>query len=318
MLTYGSVRSDIHLQPISGKALPVYAGEVLRIIQVEGEQCVDFNAFNLHDYKEHMDVSISRGSTGFRPKKGDIIFSNPPRFRPTLAVLEMPPTCVTDVLGRTCNAVLFEASHGFELHTNCQDTIAESIAEYGLTPDDVHHSFNMWMNTEWDSTGAWRIVHNTGQAGDYVDLLALFDLLAVPITCGSGDVYPTSNFAFKPIQVQVFEPSVATNDLVAKINQRSGSFRNQRSPHQFRVAGIKADRELRPISGFQPNFINYPIRIDSVEVSLGRREAAVAKRLVDQGAGKDVADVVRRAFMMWFLRHRTEPRNWVRVPASWL
>ena len=52
MISYGKERFDLVLQPISGKAVPVYAGEVLRIIQVEGEQCVDFNAFNLHDYKE--------------------------------------------------------------------------------------------------------------------------------------------------------------------------------------------------------------------------------------------------------------------------
>jgi Uncharacterized conserved protein len=141
MISYGKERFDLVLQPISGKAVPVYAGEVLRIIQVEGEQCVDFNAFNLHDYKERMDVGCSRGSTGFRPKKGDILSSNPPRYRPMIGILEMSPTCQTDVLGRTCHATLFEMYFGLERHTNCQDTIAEAISEYGLTPDDVHDSF---------------------------------------------------------------------------------------------------------------------------------------------------------------------------------
>src|SRR3990172_2712414 len=103
MVPYGPKRENIVLEPVSGKALPVYKGEVLRITQVGGEQCVDFNAFNLHDYKERMDVSASRGSTGFRPRKGDIIFSNPPRFRPMIGIVEMPPTCEADVLGRTCH-----------------------------------------------------------------------------------------------------------------------------------------------------------------------------------------------------------------------
>ena len=120
-----------------GRAFVVQVGQHLRLTQPEGPQVIDFDAFNLHDYKEHMDVSVSRGSVGFRPAKGNIIFSNPPRFRPMLAILEMPSTCVTDLLGRTCNAVLFEASHGLTVHTACQDTLAESIGEYGLTPDDV-------------------------------------------------------------------------------------------------------------------------------------------------------------------------------------
>jgi hypothetical protein len=35
MTEYGSRRLDITLQPVSGKALPVYRGEVLRITQVD-------------------------------------------------------------------------------------------------------------------------------------------------------------------------------------------------------------------------------------------------------------------------------------------
>ena len=75
MTQYGEKREDIVVQPVSGKALEVYKGEVLRIIQVEGAQCVDFNAFNLHDYKEYLGVSNTRSQHGFRPKKGDIVWS---------------------------------------------------------------------------------------------------------------------------------------------------------------------------------------------------------------------------------------------------
>ena len=52
----------------------------------------------------------------------------------------------------------------------------------------------MWMNTGWDDRGRWDIRRNTGPQGDYVDLLALTDVLAVPIVCGSGDVTGISNF----------------------------------------------------------------------------------------------------------------------------
>ena len=193
-LNYGPKRLDLTLQPGSGRALPVSQGEVLRVTQVEdGGQCVDRNAFNLHDHKEHMEVGAIRSTTGFRPKKGDILFSNPPRYRPMLGILAMPSTCVTDILGRACHATLFEARNGFDVHTNCQDTIAECIAEYGLTPDDVHSSFNRWMYTEWDSAGRYRNPGpNPGRKGDYVDLVAVFDAPAVPTICGS-DVVPTNN-----------------------------------------------------------------------------------------------------------------------------
>ena len=37
MIAYGKNRFDLVLQPISGKAVPVHRGEVIRITQVEGE-----------------------------------------------------------------------------------------------------------------------------------------------------------------------------------------------------------------------------------------------------------------------------------------
>jgi uncharacterized protein len=309
MISYGRERFDLVLQPISGKAVPVHAGEVLRIIQVEGEQCVDFNAFNLHDYKERMDVGSSRGSTGFRPKKGDILCSNPPRYRPMIGILEMSPTCQTDVLGRTCHATLFEMSFGLERHTNCQDTIAESISEYGLTPDDVHDSFNMWMNSEWDSTGKVWTMANTGRKGDFVDLVAFFDILAVPLICGSGDIRWTSNFSFKPIQIQVLEASPDTKAIVDRVKARYGRFKNQRTVDKFRVKDIKADRELRPVPGWKPQFVNFPIEVEDTTVKLNQAEYRKAVSLQEQGFGRDVGDVVRRGVMIWANKHLAAPRQ---------
>jgi uncharacterized protein len=309
MIAYGQERFDLVLQPISGKAVPIYAGEVLRIIQIEGEQCVDFNAFNLHDYKERMDVGSSRSSTGFRPRKGDILCSNPPRYRPMIGILEMSPTCQTDVLGRTCHATVFEMSFGFERHTNCQDTIAESISEYGLTPDDVHDSFNMWMNSEWDSTGKMWTMANTGRKGDFVDLVAFFDILAVPLICGSGDIRWTSNFSLKPIQIKVFEASSDTKTIVDQVRTRYGRFKNQRTVDHFRVKDIKADRELRPVPGWKPQFVNFPIEVEDMTVKLNQAEYRKAVSLQEQGFGRDVGDVVRRCVMIWANKHLAAPRR---------
>ena len=148
MTSIGDCRYDITLAPSSGKAVPVYQGETLRITQAGGEQCVDFNCFNLHDYKERMSVGHMR-LQGFRVRRGHIAVSAPPRYNPMLAITHMAETCVTDLLGSRCDATGGEREYGLVPRTNCQDTFAEAIREYGLTPDDVHDSFNMWMHTVW-------------------------------------------------------------------------------------------------------------------------------------------------------------------------
>ena len=44
----------------------------LHITLIEGPQCVDFNCFNLHDYKEFMHCGRTRTVHGFHPSKGSV------------------------------------------------------------------------------------------------------------------------------------------------------------------------------------------------------------------------------------------------------
>jgi len=302
------LKTEVVLQPVSGKALPVLRGEVLRIIQEEGEQCVDFNAFNLHDYKEFLGVSNTRSRNAFRVKKGDIIWTVSSRDRPMFLILEISETCRTDLLGGRCRASLFDR-RGYGLHTNCQDTLAAAIGEYDLTPDDVHDSLNLWMNTEWDSVGRYFTLRNTGQKGDYVDLLATIDTLAVPATCGSGDVGWTSNFSLKPIRVQVFDASDETLARVEEIERHNTGFKGQRTTDEFKVNKIKADRELRRNPNYVPEFVNYPITSKPIQVPLSTEELAKTKQLVAVGLGKDVAEVIRIGVILWYMRNREPGRR---------
>jgi Domain of unknown function (DUF1989) len=64
---YGPKRLELTLQPVTGKAVPVMRGEVLRIEQLVGGTCVDFNAFNLHDYKEFLDCGLHAQLSVVRP-----------------------------------------------------------------------------------------------------------------------------------------------------------------------------------------------------------------------------------------------------------
>lgn len=303
MSNYGNIREDFVLQPVSGKALPVYKGEVLRIIQEEGEQCVDFNCFNLHDYKEHMSVGHVRRQ-GYYMKQGHLLWSAPPRFRPMMALLEKPDTCVIDLLAARCQAGMFEIVAGFERHTNCADTLAESIGEYGLTPDDVHDSCNMWMNTGISPEGKVQYFWNTGRKGEYVDWLALMDVLAVPLTCGSGDLLMTSNFSLKPIRIQVFEPSQETLRQTADYVNEYGSLKNQRTVDSFQVKEIRRERELKADPAYKPRFVNYPITYEPVEVELTAADYQALQDLKQHRWPGTDEDVVRGAVMTWYVDNR--------------
>lgn len=306
-MEYGRTLFELTMQPVSGKAVPVKAGQTLHITLAEGPQCVDFNCFNLNDYGEAMSVGHMR-RTGFRCQRGSIVWSKPPRYRPMMTFLEKPDSCSTDLLAARCHATQFEKERGYPgLHTNCQDTFAEAIGEYGLCPDDVHDSLNIWMNTGWDDAGNFipNVRRNTGKKGDTVVLLALMDVLAVPIVCGSGDVSNTSNFWFRPVAIAVKEETDRTTTVMKKLLARHTGFINQRTPDQFRVKPRVPDRALRADPNYRPQFVNFPLEIRELEVALSAEDRTNLDRLVKMGQGDSPEDAFRSAVMTWYTRHRT-------------
>ena len=249
------------LQPGTGKAVEVAAGELLRIEQLEGAQCVDFNCFNLHDYREFFHTGRTRTLHGINPGAGDFLWSSPPRERALMYLLADTAHC-NDVVFPRCSANLYETAYGFAEHTNCADIQAEAQREYGLTPDDVHDSFNFFMATSVVD-GLPGIHHQSSKPGDHVELLALMDVLAVPNICGA-DVMKTSNFAIKPVLVQRWRASTTDAAAVPPLQR----YDSQRTVEQFRQPVIRAERELRRDPSYEPSFTNAPIVYSPVEVVL--------------------------------------------------
>jgi uncharacterized protein YcgI (DUF1989 family) len=282
------------MEPGTGKGIELLKGQVLRIEQVEGGQCVDFNAFNLHDYKEFMHCGRTRTVHGFNPTRGTFMWSAPPRERAMLYILR-DTVGRNDVLFPRCSAYLYESAYGFDVHTNCHDIQAEAQREFGLTPDDVHDSFNLFMCTEVTTHGRAVISRHDTHPGDHVDLLALMDVLAVPNVCGA-DIMRTSNFSLKPIRLTVFQ---ATDEELAQVPE-TPVLKSQRTPRDFRQPVIKADRELRRDPGYRPEFANVPLRVEEVAVSLSEEEALLldAHRLSIYG-GDDGAALRDILFSWW-------------------
>lgn len=293
-------RSLIHecvMEPGTGKALEVRKGQILRIEQIAGPQCVDFNCFNLHDYKEVMHAGRIRAVHGLRPTAGDFVWSAPPRERPMMFILT-DTVGHNDVMFSRCSAYLYESVYGFAQHTNCHDIQAEAQREYGLTPDDVHDSLNFFMNTS--VAGERALIHRLpSQVGDHVELLALMDVLAVPNVCGN-DVGRTSNFELKPIGLSIHDASAA--DL-ARVPPLRVQPTNLRTPADFRQPRIKADRPLQRDPAYRPQFTNVPLSRVPVEVQLAE---ATYLALCSRHAGlvtyygEDAAALLRDVLLSWW------------------
>lgn len=293
--------AGILLEPGTGKAVEVRRGHVLRVEQVEGGQCADFNAFNLNDYREAFNSGRTRVQYGLFPTTGDVLWSAPPRERPMLTIIA-DSVGSNDVSFPRCTALLFESAWGYEVHTNCQDTLAEALREYGLTPDDVHDSFNMWMNTTVDPrTGRLGIEANLAKAGDYIEMLAHFDILAAISVCGA-DLSRTSNFALHPLLVSIREAT--GEELQRWPTEETRRFKNQRTPADFRVRDIRSERTLSRDPTYVPRWPVYPVVTQEVVVELADSEYAMAQQLAERESfGPAAGDVLRYLFFSWCVEH---------------
>jgi len=186
----------------TGRAFEVHAGQRLKVVEIEGAQTVDFNAFVLPDLRERFSAGRTRFFTGIHPRKGDSLWSNPPHERPLFTLVE-DTVGENDLLFPRCSRIVFEP-FGLAGHRGCQDSLQEAIAPFGLTPDDVHDTFNGFMTTGVDSSGGIYIDLPSAGQGDYLVLECHVDCLVALSACPAGDVHATNGGVNKSLGVEIW------------------------------------------------------------------------------------------------------------------
>lgn len=188
------------IAPRSGVAFTIERGQSLRVIDPYGEQVADLLTYNKHDVAEVISSgrSLDYASRIFLTT-GDALYSN--RSNVMLRIVE-------DTVGRhdflltPCSSDTFRIIYGdTEPHRGCFGNLAEALAPFAITPDDIPVAFNVFMNVAVDGeTGILRVEPPRSKALDYIVFLAEQDLVVGLTACSA---LQSNNYAFKPIHYQV-------------------------------------------------------------------------------------------------------------------
>jgi uncharacterized protein len=189
-----------HLAPQTGTGLTVRRGQLLRITDPQGEQVSDLTSFASGDAGEWLSSgrTIDYANTIYLTA-GHTLYSN--RSRPMWTIVE-------DTVGRhdflltPCSPDTFRIIYGTTgHHPSCFENLCLALAPFGIGPDAIPTTLNVFMNVEVDPSGELRILAPRSTAGDHVLLRAEMDM-AVGVTACSAEL--SNNGSFKPIDVELW------------------------------------------------------------------------------------------------------------------
>jgi uncharacterized protein len=205
------VRSTL-VPPGSGAACVVHRGERLRVVDVEGGQVADFNAWSLADPRERFWSARTRIMEGAHLSTGNRLWSSPNMvalFTITGDSVQRQASALAgtshDLLWARCSPGLWRIRSGLENVPNCQDNLAAAIAPHGLSVHDVHDAFNIFMKTGLGSDDRLFWEDPESAPGDYVELRAEVDCLVAVSAC-PGEALRKPEYGFRPLRLDVYLP----------------------------------------------------------------------------------------------------------------
>ncbi|MGY3230930.1 uncharacterized protein YcgI (DUF1989 family) [Luteibacter sp. HA06] len=188
------------IQPQSGVAFLLPAGQTLTVIDPEGEQVADLIAFGKHDTNE----VLSSGRTLDYASKiylstGDLLYSN--RSNVMLEIME-DDVGRHDFLLAPCSAEMFRKLYGHdEPHRGCFGNLRAALAPHGIQGDQIPTAFNVFMNVPVNGqTGTLTVEPPLSKPGDRTRFRAHMDLVIGLTACSAG---MSNNFQFKPIHYEI-------------------------------------------------------------------------------------------------------------------
>jgi uncharacterized protein YcgI (DUF1989 family) len=174
------------LTPQTGTGFVLSVGQTLTVLDPSGHQVSDFFALAAADPQEW----LSSGRTIDYGNKiwfstGDVLYSN--RSNPMATIVE--DSCGRhDFLLTPCSQQTFDLLYP-ELkgayHPSCFENLCKALASFGVQPDQISTTLNIFMNVWADDSGELHIDPPTSVAGDRFVVRAEMDLLVGLTACSA-------------------------------------------------------------------------------------------------------------------------------------
>jgi len=237
----GDVRDEFLVPRGTASAYELAPGEKVQIIDIDGQQCSDFQAVTLQGLdagrEDLIDSTATRSMVRHSyPAPGLLDKFYDPQMRPILRVLQ--DTCGQhDTFGLACTARGYE-ERGYPGHVNCSDNISHALAPHGIAPRGGWPAINFFWRTWVDAHHQIQSEESHSRPGDFVTMEALEPLVAVSTAC-PDDIDPINGWNPTDIHIRIYRADTPIRRAVAYRPKEDAPMRlSQPSPFHSRQAPL--------------------------------------------------------------------------------
>jgi urea carboxylase-associated protein 1 len=188
----------------------VRGGEILRLIDLEGQQAVDFLCFDAADRGDRYSATNTIKMQGNIYIGVDtVLYSD----RGTALFTVITDTCGRhDTIYGCCSEANNFLRYGVRGTLSCYANFCEILARFGLDERSIVCNVNFFMSVPVLPDGSAGIADGISQPGSYVELRAERDVLAVLSNCPQMH-NPCNGYNPTPIQAVIYRPLAAPGSV---------------------------------------------------------------------------------------------------------
>lgn len=178
------------------------AGETLRVIDLEGNQAVDFLLYATADDAERYSAQDTvAAQRNIFLRTGSVLLSN--EGRPMMTILDTSVEYHDTIGGAcSCESNSLRYGHHTKAQHSCVDNFLDANLRDGRGKRDIVSNINFFMNVPVEADGALGIVDGISAPGLSVDLRAEMDVTIVVSNCPQIN-NPCNGFNPTPIRMIV-------------------------------------------------------------------------------------------------------------------
>jgi len=181
----------------------LYAGDLVRFVDLEGQQAIDFLCYNASDVRDRYNAANTmKMASNIYLNVGTVLYGE---YATELMRVKASSCPNHDTIGGCCSVEMNFIRYGVRTHS-CRANFLHELSKFEMGEADIVANVNWFMSVPVGADGHMAISDSPSKAGDFVDVEALTDVIAVISNCPQK-YNPACGYDPSPVRVETYTPT---------------------------------------------------------------------------------------------------------------